>query len=115
MKFKNVSEKHKHFKLKGEFIIIAPGETKDFPMEIVEDGMELVQEVKQVSKKKVVKDKPKSTAVEANITTPEKAEVKNELDLNNDGKVDKKDSSIAGKVLANAKKMNRAIKKQINK
>jgi len=121
MKFKNISEKTKHIMVDEEWLVVKPGDE----FEIAKPGsLHLDPElglVKEIVKK--AKPSPKSS-VEDNATLDEATgqggvkepddgdgKKKDELDLNNDGVVDEKDSSIAGKVLANSRKKKSRSKK----
>lgn len=120
MKFKNVSEKTKHIMVDGAWAVVKPGDE----FEIAKSGSlhldpDLEKVVEKEVKKNKDKDKNKDNANEEQETLPEDQESeqpegdgkkieKEELDLNNDGVVDEKDSSIAGKVLANSRKKKKA-------
>ena len=104
MKFKNVSDKVKNFKIDNVWVSVQPGKEIELPGKL-EDGLELV---KESTEKEEVKEKP-AEKVEA----PREAEDgKDELDINNDGIVDKKDASLAGRVLARSSKKKRQSKKK---
>ena len=127
MKFKNVSEKTKHIMVDGAWAVVNPGDE----FEIAKSGsLHLDPDLEKVAET-VPKYAPEDATTTENMGKPkpeskplskgnasfgkplESAGKKKEeqLDLNNDGVVDEKDSSIAGKVLANSRKKKGKSKK----
>lgn len=51
MKYKNVSDKVKTFKIKNNFIVVKPGKMIDLPMRVHEPGLELCKGKSKVPKK----------------------------------------------------------------
>jgi len=98
--YKNISDKVKPIKIGGRWIDVQPGKLITLPRDLdeLEPGL-----VKVEQPKNEVKPEPKPDGKK-----------KDELDLNNDGKVDKKDVSIAAKVMGKQKKTRRRKSKKKN-
>lgn len=90
----NKSDSVKNIKLSNGWNSVNPGEVIELPFDMSERDPEW----------EVVKEKP--------VKKKGKKKGKDKLDLNNDGKVDKKDFNLAGKVLREARKAKKSKKKK---
>ena len=100
MKVVNNSDKTKHFKIKGSWLSMEPGEIIDLQRNINEPGLDLYEESKEEKKKRLLEEN-ETLKKEGMLHDDYQGEKKeNPLDLDRDGDVDKKDASLAGRVMA---------------